>query len=507
MRTLLFFTLLLTSAPTLLLAQDDQHAVFNNGIDQINCAAIGFIHINAGRPAIAQEMDCGRYESITSSIPADESSTTLRFSQTINSYKSKYANADVSDPVVAARGLDEAVGEVMTTIRSRPRSADVDALEGKLAGLKANILERIESGETIPTPAGDDEEELTTPDEDTGNSSGLFGTLALVFSLVALAISIYNAMRSRKAPQTLSPAENAMVSGNTPLPNSGIADLKERIKKIEEEQATILAKPASSLPADKSIGPLTDRVERLEHEYNKLSEELFEALAEHRKRTREALREITSPQGLPDKDNVGLQTMHDIEVSLEDEDLVEGEVPAPDPTTVANPPQPAPEPPVEGINEEPPQEMPTSAPGTNPPIDKSEQAPATEKNQYEGAAINHKVPDNANEVDNPDSYCYAPLPNSEGSFPDPEVTTIPHDTSIFEFEVYQDAPDKRIFTYLSYISVAEKVLDDPDTYLHPFAEVESSVSNPRTIMILDGGIVERKGEFWKIIKPILLRLE
>src|ERR1017187_4903096 len=110
--------------------------VFNSTVDHINCETIRFIHREAGRAEVANNMDCLSFESIYKSIPPDEAKTTGALCKSINDYKNKYK---------ADKLLDEQLNTVIAfangKINAKKRKGNVEDFKASLEKLKKDALD------------------------------------------------------------------------------------------------------------------------------------------------------------------------------------------------------------------------------------------------------------------------------------------------------------------------------------------------------------------------------
>src|SRR5688572_14475654 len=146
-------------------AQGNAASVFEAAVDQINCETIKFIHREANRPEVANNMECLSFESILKSVPEDEGSTTGKLAKDINVIKSRYkAGQDI------APQLDAAIAVAVKKIESKQRKQNVPDFKNKLAEIRSDALKNAAAlaanTPAAATPAAEEEDAVETATEE-----------------------------------------------------------------------------------------------------------------------------------------------------------------------------------------------------------------------------------------------------------------------------------------------------------------------------------------------------
>ena len=145
-----------------IIAQAVGKEVFSTAVDHINCETIRFIHREAGRAEVANNMDCLSFESIYKSIPADEAGTTGALCKNINDYKNKFKE----DKPLDAQ-LNAVIAFANAKIGAKKRKGNVEDFKASLEKIKKDALDAAKGGNsTAANKTSTDSKPAETPKKD-----------------------------------------------------------------------------------------------------------------------------------------------------------------------------------------------------------------------------------------------------------------------------------------------------------------------------------------------------
>lgn len=492
--------------------------VFNSTVDQINCETIRFIHREAGRAEIANNMECFSFESILKSIPEDEARTTAQVAKDIEAFKTKYkADGDLSAQ------LDNVIAYASKKIEAKPRKGNVADFKLKLQDYKKDAIDNISGTETgannatTSTPTGgiDEETEETgivlTDEEETTSAPGDTGWLtylSLLLALCGLALSAYLFTRLGKLSKELRAARMGAAEPDTNRPRTPqVTDSGANYKLLEtkmhqeiarisrefdEKLAAITASTGYTQPESYAQNIAED--EEDDDDIDFLPTPLDQAdapILTTEEFTNEPL--IKNVAAIPYQEDDVNQTEEEDEEPLpvvmeevvdetdEEEEYIE--------ETEEE----------EDIAEE------TSYQNTLRSDDSANNivTPAPQAAARNTAAIDE---DEEEGVALPD-YKYLGLPLHDGSFAPHSFTDAPTQDSLYEVEMYEDVPNKAFFSPLLYPEIIEKALQDPEKYLAPCCMFLNEPAGKQIITVIEEGRLRRQGERWYIYEKARIRFD
>ena len=454
--------LLLSILPAL---AQNQKAIYEKAVTQINCLTIQFIHREVGRAEDANNMDCGSFESIKKTIPADESKTTGTVCQDIENFKKKYKEGGSLDGELSLV-IKYAYGK----INARKRKGNVADFKSKLESTKADALKEAgqdagsgsSTGSNSSTPnetpvplkpsAGGDahvsESDTATGIKDgpgsssSGKGSNWIGWLSLLIALGALGLSFmnYRKLSGMRGNQ----------GGNSPRTGEdNAATYKKLESKMMEEMARINQNIDSKISARMGYSPAPASV---------LAKETAAA----------------APATLLTPEQPGTN-VHVLDETADDEtfDVPGSEVPQ---ATMF----------MEAADEAPTSLFPTESPAFNTPLTNEEHS------EEDGETVPF--------------YKYVGLPEN-GYFQDTHFSEAPQSLSVFEIEMYDDVPNKAFFSILPYPEVIKKAISDPERYLAPACAYSDDPTGKRTIVLMEEGMLRKEGDKWHIYEKARIRFE
>lgn len=509
-------------------AQTNALSVFEGAIDQINCETIRFIHREANRPDVANNMECLSFESILKSIPEDESNTTGKLARDINTIKSRYkADKDIGPQ------LDAAISVAVRKIESRPRKQNIPDFKKKLEDIKAETVKNAQAltentpSETAP-PVEDNEavteEEAVTddgninllPDEENGTTpseggSNWLGWLSLIISLLALVLAGYALLKKgqKSSPRNAyAPMANTeMMEANRQRDDADIKDLETKMYRelkrmqdeFDEKISAITAstgytepesipepvpEPQPAMDEETGVPSLSDAmVETMDIPVDRSGQEEIESHAsdKHASDREETVKEepvdldseyVEAP--LFSVEEKGMEPME----AAADEDVDEEEI-----QEEANQQG--------GVEEEPVPASEHSGPplfGTSP-SQPAEPPLAFEEEEEEGLPF----------------YRYTGTPDADGSFPDEKLSETAGPDAVFEVEMYEDVPNKAFFSPLPYPEIVARVLADPARYLEPCCSYSDDPAGKQHIIVVEEGTLRKQGDRWIVHDKAKLR--
>lgn len=501
-------------------------SVFEGAVDQINCETIRFIHREAGRSEIANNMECLSFESIYKSIPEDEASTTGQLAKNINAVKSKFsADKDLGTQ------LDAAISIAVKKIESKTRKGNIPDFKKKLADIKSDAIKNAASlangAEANNTEAGAadnnaaDNNTAATTDENNENGiviqpdgdndtkapvttkGGIdwLGWLSLVTALLALALAGSNFLK--KSPKK--PAANVY----TPAVNDG-----ENAYRAKDESAAIEIKNMEA---------------RMQQELNRLRAEFDDKIAAFTASTG-----YTEPESMPEPDEPvyiqstmgtgGVPSLSDamvetmdlpLETAAIDEieehtgNVQQEEIHSPvmqQAPVASHAPEAAvtemqnmatnlfhesdEEPATFEITSEEIEAMPEPEPSVM-------EGPAATTAPYAPSQPDLGMPEEEEEEGLP-FYRYLGAPGAHGTFPDTDLSDAAGQNAVFEVEMYEDVPNKAFFSPLPYPEVVARVLADPAQYLAPCCSYTEDPTGKHHIIVDEEGTLRKEGDQWVV---------
>ncbi len=515
-RLFILLVICLLSAAMPAFAQPNAQSVFNSTVDQINCETIRFIHREAGRAEIANNLNCFSFESILKSIPEDEARTTAALAKDIEAFKTKYKSGDE-----LAVQLDNVISFANKKIEAKPRKGNVADFKQKLQGYRKDAIDNISGPSTTAAPQNQPAPGGGSIDEDLGEEGGIILTddepqeapgntgwltyLSLLIGLLSLGLSAYlfskigQLSRARSAMPVAAPEPE----GNKPrgpLVNESMANYQlletkmyQEIARISREfddkLAAVTASTGYTQPENYTASPTTSTVKETTPPFIPTPVDQADApilTTEERVQTSE-----------PKPETIADSNITEVFNNTEDD---ENDVPKPDVDFAAADEEETIEDDYAGekyAEEEQPVEN-ISAQNTVRSDNASNMPPV--------AAANIADDEEEDGIALPD-YKYLGLPLQDGSFAPQSFTDAPSAESLYEVEMYEDVPNKAFFSPLLYPEVIEKALSDPETYLAPCCMFLNEAAGKQVITVIEEGRLRRQGERWYIYEKARIRFD
>ncbi|MGZ5280922.1 MAG: hypothetical protein ACXWEY_01470 [Bacteroidia bacterium] len=483
-------------------SQQNTQSVFNSTVDQINCETIRFIHREAGRAEIANNMECFSFESILKSIPEDEARTTAQVSKDIEAFKTKYK----ADGDLGAQ-LDNVISYASKKIEAKPRKGNVADFKQKLLNFKKDALDNIAGADagsgnaaaTTPSTGGIDEETdeesgiVLTDEEETEapGDTGWLTYLSLLLALLGLGVSAYLFTRLGKLSKELYANKHAFVEpeGNRPrMPqaNESAASIKlletkmqqeiDRIsREFDDKLAAITASTGYTQPESYNQKKDIEEDEDIEFLPTPIDQADAPILTTQERIAEPVIEEEEEETPLPVvMEEVVEEDEDEDEIITEDEELAEEEDLEKE-AAIQN-----------TFRSDDSSAIPT-------PVPQPTQNITSEEEDEEGVAL-------------PD-YKYIGLPLHDGSFTPQSFTDSPTQESLYEVEMYEDVPNKAFFSPLLYPEVIEKAIQDPEKYLAPCCMFLNEPAGKHLITVIEEGRLRRQGERWYIYEKARIRFD
>ena len=530
--------------------------VFSTAVDHINCETIRFIHREAGRAEVANNMDCLSFESIYKSIPGDEAGTTGALCKNINDYKNKFKE----DKALDAQ-LNAVVAFANAKIGEKKRKGNVADFKASLEKIKKDALDAAKgtsaasNNATATKPAEEtkpaektaanvnsdtakaiSEPVATENTAKTGHKTDWLGLLSLLIGLGALGLA-YMAYSKTKKLDGGSMHPMSTTYGNKSNKDDSMAEIQKVEKYFKGEIATLnrlieeLMKtvptvnnptPRSSPEPVKEEAPIGFKESALEPEPKAEEERAIETerrAEEKREEQEEPEMELVSkPEDLvnpsepelierPEENIIERQP----EIEVESEKLTAAE-----PTNI------------EVDNEEKTPLTGTLFESTPPPTPSADLFAAATPKQPEReynpvtdtVAASEYIPEPVTSSPEPfmpekeyedgeavPFYKFAGLPNEEGYFENNAFTDEPGKDSIYEIEMYEDVPDKAFFSIRSNPEVIRKAILDPQVYLAPCCTFTDDHEGKHTIILVEEGMLRKENNRWVVYEKAKINFE
>jgi len=554
----LFLFIIFAGSVSSLLAQAAKE-VFSTAVDHVNCETIRFIHREAGRAEVANNMDCLSFESIYKSIPTDEAGTTGALCKNINDYKNKFKEDKPLDVQ-----LNAVIAFANAKIAAKKRKGNVEDFKASLEKIKKDALDAAKgtasaSSTTTETKPGEETKtiEKTAKTSDTsqaisepsatenstkaGHKTDWLGLLGLLVGLGALGLA-YMAYTKAKKIDGGSMHPMSTTYGNKSTKDDSMQEI-QRVEKHLKGEITNLNRLIEELMKTATSGNNpTPRAspEPVQDEapigYRESSIEI-ERRAEEPKEERETeskievqkepeMELVARPEEIihepepaliakPEESVLESETESErgIEKSSNDEvsplsagERAGGEAKTPFTGTLfESTPPTAPSPDL----------FATSAPAPKRPEPEREYNSITDAVAAGGyvqepaaASVEPFMPEK--EYEDGEAvpfYKFAGLPNEEGYFENNSFTDEPGQDSIYEIEMYEDVPDKAFFSIRSNPDVIRKAILDPQVYLAPCCSYTDDHEGKHTIVLVEEGMLRKEDNRWVVYEKAKINFE
>jgi hypothetical protein len=479
-------------------------AAYNAAVDRINCETIRFIHREAGRVEVANNLDCTSFEAILKSIPEDEAATTQKLCKDIEAFKSKFKEDKPMD-----KQLDAVIDYAYKRINAKKRKGNVANYKEQLEGFKTTALADAGNGDgtaAASAQAGDSGGAAIDTSAASADEAGLpskpakkrdwLGIISLVLALGSLGFCIYLYGQVRKrnndAPSTGGNGGNRQKDTNDiqRLENRLNDELRRMNSRIEEKLGAITASTGYTQPERE-----TERETAIETEKEPEAEK-YEA-PKNEPYSSPAAETAPAPEPLIYKK---------LELDdVEEETTEEPEAEEPEDEEILPPVQEyrntfrSPEPP----ELETPEPSRVEEADKEPSFSAASMRPLAGHGQDASSATNEETEE---EGESMPAYRYAGLPK-DGYFMESAITDNPAADSIFEIELYEDVPNKAFFSLLPYPEVIRKALADPDIYLAGSCIYSDDPAGKKTIVLIEEGMLRKQDDRWFIYEPARIRFE
>jgi hypothetical protein len=523
-------------------AQDASQAAFNSAVDQINCETIRFIHREAGRAEIANNMQCTSFESIAQTVPEDEAKTTGQLAKDIEAFKTKFK----ADKPLAEQ-LDAVIAFADKKITAKKRKGNVDDFKAKLEGYKSDAIANANGGGSNSSSSASSSKPEKHNETATANDTGKaivepagsagsskkkdwLGVIGVLLGLVSLAFAIPAYMATRKLKSGAISASSSSgddgMNVSRPIDEASYRRLETRMQQeisnlrrsFEEQLATVTAStgytepeamtvkeepkkepevketPAasstfSSYTSSASTAPVMET--KIEEKENVLKEDKqqYESVDQGAK-TDEAPSEEYNKSTEEINQNTSFATPEPTEATVVEDTHIDQSATVP----------------VEQHNsfEEEAEEEPVHQP-----------AEPTMSNNFRGAYTSSTQPQTATEeagskleeAEAMPIYRYVGLPEADGTFSENAFKDSPDKDSIFEIEMYEDVPNKAFFSLLPYPEIVKSALQQPETYLQPCCLYTDDPSGKNTIILLEEGMLRKQEGKWHVYEKARVRFE
>jgi len=533
-RFLLFFAFAISASN--MMAQAVAKEVFSSAVDHVNCETIRFIHREAGRAEVANNMDCLSFESIYKSIPADEAGTTGALCKNINDYKNKFK----ADKPLDAQ-LNAVIAFANAKIAAKKRKGNVEDFKASLEKIKKDALDEAKgntstaatkssSNDSKPAAAETKKDEKPAATADTtaaiaepagaakpAHKTDWLGLLSLLVGLGALGLAYITYSKVKKMEGgSLHPV--ATTFGNKAAKDDAmqeiqrvekhlkaeIANLNKLVEEMMKESATVASASPSANPEpikpEAPIGfihvpqemeikaePAAEMPEEIEEELVAKPEEIVNA---------------NEPELIPDpEEEPYIEREMEMEHEMHNEEMNEplfsapvNEVSAPNlfetiPTPSsdlfsAGHSKPEPVAPTPAVD--------LTSPQPAPEIREAE--PFMPEKEYEdGEAVPF--------------YKFVGLPNAEGYFNANSFTDDPGQDSIYELEMYEDVPDKAFFSIRSNPDVIRRAIQNPQVYLAPCCSYTEDPTGKHAIVLVEEGMLRKENDKWIVYEKAKISFE
>lgn len=501
-----------------LYAQDASQAVFNSAVDQINCETIRFIHREAGRAEIANNMQCTSYESIAKTVPEDEAKTTGQVARDIEAFKTKFK----ADKPLDAQ-LDQVIAFADKKITAKKRKGNVEDFKTRLEQYKADALANAggnapassssastQTEKTEKSTAGDTGKAIMEPVSTSGSGTkkkDWLGVIGVLLGLVSLAFAIPAFMASRRLKTGIVNGGGADEGMNVSRPID-----EESYRRLEARMQQEISSLRRSF--EEQIGTITASTGYTEPESKAVKEE---------KKPEPEIKAAASFESYKPAATASLEQVHKTETKEPEfhtntashtEAPAETETKEPEPITPNTSfatPEPTPAAPVED----------TPAVQHDAPKFESEdenlvlqpEDPTISNSFREAytASPQAQMPDESGskleEAEAMPIYRYVGLPSADGTFAEQAFTDNPKKDSVFEIEMYEDVPNKAFFSLLPYPEIVKSALQNPKEYLDTCCLYTDDPSGKNTIILLEEGMLRKQEGKWQVYEKARVRFE
>ncbi len=556
----LFLFILFASTINTIMAQATKE-VFSTAVDHINCETIRFIHREAGRAEVANNMDCLSFESIYKSIPGDEAGTTGALCKNINDYKNKFKE----DKPLDAQ-LNTVIAFANAKIGAKKRKGNVEDFKASLEKIKKDALDAAKGTSTAGNagasskPAEETkpaEKTATTSDTSqpisepaatentakTGHKTDWLGLLSLLVGLGALGLA-YMAYSKTKKLEGGSMHPMSTTYGNKSTKDDSMQEIQRVEKYFKGEIATLnklieglmkTAAPVSNPTPRSSPEPVKEESligfkEKVEETKQKEEEP-----KEERETESERVEQKEPKEERETESERVEQKGPEMELAAKPEEVIHGE----EPELIAKPENIVPEErngneaaeaskPIEAVNEPKTASSGTLFESTPPPASSLDlfaaatpKQPGREYNSMTDAVVAgeyiQQPSATSSEPFMPEKeyedgeavpfYKFAGLPNSEGYFEANSFTDEPGMDSIYEIEMYEDVPDKAFFSIRSNPEVIRKAILDPQVYLAPCCTYTDDHEGKHTIVLVEEGMLRKENNRWVVYEKAKINFE
>ena len=530
--------------------------VFSTAVDHVNCETIRFIHREAGRAEVANNMDCLSFESIYKSIPADEGGTTGALCKNINDYKNKFKE----DKPLDAQ-LNAVIAFANAKIGAKKRKGNVEDFKASLEKIKKDALDAAKGTSTAgntgaaskpaeeakpaekTSAATDTSKAISEPDvtentAKTGHKTDWLGLLSLLVGLGALGLA-YMAYSKTKILEGGSVHPMSTTFGNKSTKDDSMQEI-QRVEKYLKGEIATLNRLIEGLM--KTSAPISNPTPRSSPEPIKEEEAPIgfkEEPEETKPKAEEPKEERISksePENQPEPEIELIEKPDDVvnasepeliakteevmsEREGEPESVVEeqsernvsplstgegtgGEAKTPLAGTLFEstpPPAPTPDLFAAAAPKQPEREYNSVTDAVvageyiTQPVVTSAEPFMPEKEYEDGEAVPF--------------YKFAGLPNEEGYFENNSFTDEPGNDSIYEIEMYEDVPNKAFFSIRSNPDVIRKAILDPQVYLAPCCTYTDDHEGKHTIVLVEEGMLRKENNRWVVYEKAKINFE
>ncbi len=526
-----------------IMAQAVAKEVFGSAVDHINCETIRFIHREAGRAEVANNMDCLSFESIYKSIPADEAATTGALCKNINDYKNKFKE----DKPLDAQ-LNAVIAFANAKIGAKKRKGNVEDFKASLEKIKKDALDAAKGGNAAQTNKNTEDSKPSTDGKKDGQASSAadttpaiqepagnatkpahktdwLGLLSLLVGLGALGLA-YMAYSGMKKSQGESMHPVATTYGNKAVKDDAMMEI-QRVEKHFNTEIAHLNKliddmlktgpvVSSQAPAATPAPTEQETTSAFMHETQEMQPEQVEERQTEREIQADDETELVAtpedkvnanePELIPDPEEEPY-IEREIEMQMEPETLEETDhetEPATPVYETAAPnlfetiPTPSSDlfsagtPRTEPIAQNP--VAPLVPPLPQPVEERAEAEPFMPEKEYEdGEAVPF--------------YKFVGLPNAEGYFDANSFTDDPGQDSIYELEMYEDVPDKAFFSIRSNADVIRRAIQNPKVYLAPCCTFTEDPTGKHAIVLVEEGMLRKENNKWIVYEKAKISFE
>ena len=544
--------------------------VFSTAVDHVNCETIRFIHREAGRAEVANNMDCLSFESIYKSIPGDEAGTTGALCKNINEYKNKFKD----DKALDAQ-LNAVIAFANAKIGAKKRKGNVEDFKTALEKIKKDALEAAKGTSTASNKGAEVKPaEETKPAEKvavttdtskaiseptamentakTGRKTDWLGLLSLLVGLGALGLA-YMAYSKTKKLDGGSIHPMSTTYGNKSTKDDSMQEIQRVEKNLRGEISNLnklieeLMKtggttsnptPRASPEPVKEEAPIGFKERAEEPEGSVIETELRveepkeerETESEREEKEEPEMELVAKPEDVVNPSEAELiarpeEVIAEREIEKESDrkeqsesdvfPLSEGSLQEQGMELGAGGEAKAPE---AGTLFE---STPPPAPSLDLFAAATPKPQEREHNTYtDTVAVVENIPEPTATSPEPfmpekeyedgeavPFYKFAGLPNEEGYFENNAFTDDPGKDSIYEIEMYEDVPDKAFFSIRSNPEVIRKAILDPQVYLAPCCTYTDDHEGKHTIILVEEGMLRKENNRWVVYEKAKINFE